>query len=99
MKKAAFYIDGGTGYYYGYTNGMTWNGWHTPWFTKAAIKRILATEQFEGVEFVWLDDLLIEHHNDDTPRRFVPSITHDGKTLYALGDGWCWDTEEIIETI
>jgi hypothetical protein len=98
MKKAAFYLDGGIGLYFGYSDGYTWNGWSTPWFTKTAIKRILLTEQINGERFEWDGDTLINYIDGEKPC-VVESITYNGKTLYQLGNGWVWDTDEIINVI
>jgi hypothetical protein len=98
MKKAEFYLDGGTGLYIGYTFGTRWNGWEIPFFNRETIDRILATEPITGERFEWDGDELINYMDGEEPCA-VLSTTHDGKTLYQLGNGWVWDTDEIINTI
>jgi hypothetical protein len=91
MKKAIFYIDGGNGYYCGYTNGQQWNGWAMPYLSKSEILRMLKVESIEN-EFKWVSDRLYETDVDRpiaTPL-VVESMLVDGELYYAVGNNWVW---------
>jgi len=96
MKKAIFYIDGGNGYYCGYTNGQRWNGWAMPYLSKSEILRMLEVESIEN-EFKWVNDRLYEIDTDQliaTPL-VVESMLVDGELYYAVGNNWVWEEAQI----
>jgi hypothetical protein len=89
MKKSIFYIDGGKGYYIGYTSGETWNGWSMPWLSKSETMRMLENEDLNSIQFEWQGDELIETFDGDSVR--TETITIDGELYYQVGNGWVWD--------
>ena len=99
MKKGTFFIDGGYGEYIGYCTARTWNGWLCPWFNKSEVDRIIELEKFDGVRFKWNGIYLQQWNEGEEYPVFVPFVETNGERVYQLGDGFCWDTDEIIETI
>jgi len=74
MRKAIFYIDGGTGYYQGYTKDELWNGWKVPYFTREEMNRVLKSE---GIESPY-------------PLEELDCVTIDGQEVYNFANGWVW---------
>lgn len=74
MKKAIFCIDGGIGYYQGYTNGESWNGWEVPYFTREEMDRV---RKCEGIESPY-------------PMEELDSVIIDGQEVFNFANGWVW---------
>ena len=91
MRKALFYIDGGS-VYTGYTNGDLWNGWATPYFTYEEAQRLQAEfNQGDGLRMFYdcqADKFIMQYEDEDEPYIWVGEDiqTVDGKLhLYGIG--------------
>lgn len=99
MKKTLFTIEG-DGEFKGYTNGETWNGWATPYFTKEVAKKVIE-HYARDVDVTYYDkakDLFavkFDEVTDEETEYFeghTVSIEGEEVTLYPVGAySWTWD--------
>jgi hypothetical protein len=91
MRKSLFQIDDGP-VYIGYTSGVRWNGWATPYFTYEEAQKLQAEiNQCEGMRMFYdcsADRFYWQHEDDDEPYIWEGEDiqTEDGiKHLYGIG--------------
>lgn len=99
MRKAVFTIGEYPKAYIGYTSGKLWNGWATPYFEFAEVKRV--AEGFnETAEFpMQYDEIYDQFYVLDTETSDLETwkgedvLTDEGiKHLYGIGAySWVWD--------
>lgn len=84
-----------------YSDGVPWNGWAKPYFTKEVGLTLKVDRVCPEIEFDEAQDAFIlpEPGGDDEATAQVckgEDIVVDGQTLhlYRIGDGWCWNLAE-----
>lgn len=94
----AYFTVAEYGPYEGYTTGHLWNGWACPHFTKKVADQIMADYNIDMPDSMQFEDNKYIIDIDGYPEE--PEICESywnkevGATLYAIGDGWCWDEEK-----
>ena len=97
MRKSLFTIDGFEAIWEGYTDGMHWNGWAKPWFTKEvgmAIVRVSnkINDEEHQASYNADTDTFIFASGYDGETDEIKGYDIDGLHLYPIGNGfWIWD--------
>jgi hypothetical protein len=84
--------------YEAYSNGVRWNGWVVPYFTKDTALAVMAT--IPGACFEEGRDCFTQPSFEDDGGVYVAlgvDIAVDGQFIhvYHLFDGWCWELAEV----